>query len=55
MDIPKGTIITQDMVSIKKPGTGIPPKDLDKVIGKLSKKNIKKDTVLKDKDIGDES
>jgi len=45
-DIPKGTIITREMLAVKRPGTGIEPKCLDIVIGKKSKKDILADTVL---------
>lgn len=46
VDIPKGTAITKDMISIKRPGTGIPPKHLDKVVGKKTKQNIKQDELI---------
>jgi len=42
-DIPKGTIITEKMVDIKRPNTGLPPKYLNEIIGKKTSKNIKKD------------
>ena len=47
VDIPKGTKITRDMLDIKRPGTGIEPKYLKRIIGRESKKNIKKDTLIK--------
>ena len=40
VDIPKGTKITKDMLSIKRPGFGILPKYLEKLIGKKAKRNI---------------
>lgn len=46
VDIPKGTIITEGMLDIKRPGTGIEPKYLNLVIGKKTKENIKKDEVI---------
>jgi N,N'-diacetyllegionaminate synthase len=46
-DISKGTIITKGMLEIKRPATGIQPKYLEKVIGKTTRKNIKKDTLIK--------
>ena len=46
VDIPKGTVITKDMLIIKRPGTGILPKYLDKVIGKKATKDIKEDELL---------
>lgn len=46
-DIPKGTKIRKQMISIKRPGTGIPPKYYEIIIGKIAKKEIKKDSVIK--------
>ncbi|UCH71942.1 MAG: N-acetylneuraminate synthase [Thermoplasmatales archaeon] len=42
-DIPKGTIITREMLIVKRPGYGIKPKFIDKLVGKKSKRNIKKE------------
>lgn len=44
--IPKGSIIDENMLTIKRPGTGIPPKFIDYLIGKKAKIDILKDTVL---------
>ncbi len=52
-DIKKGEIITENMVWTKRPGTGIPSKDLSKVIGKVAKIDIKKDTLIKWENIQD--
>ena len=41
VDIPEGIIITQDVLALRRPGTGIEPKNLDMVIGKRTKRNIK--------------
>ena len=46
VDIPEGTIITDKMLDIKRPGTGIELKDIAKVIGQVSRTNIKKDEPL---------
>lgn len=46
VDIPEGVIITQEMLDIKRPGTGIEPKYIENVIGKISKANIRKDEPL---------
>lgn len=46
-DIKKHTKITKSMVWTKRPGTGIPSKDINKVIGKIAKKNIKKNSLIK--------
>ncbi len=41
--IPKGTIITRDMLIIKRPGFGIKPKFIDKILGRRVKVNIEED------------
>lgn len=46
-DISKGTKIKYEHITIKRPGYGIPPKFLDLVVGRVSKMNIKKDSVIK--------
>ena len=45
-DISKGTIITLDKISIKRPGTGISPKYNKKIIGRKAIKDIKLDEVI---------
>lgn len=47
MDIAKGQIISRQMVSIKRPGTGIPPKELRNMIGKRATRNIRRDQVFR--------
>jgi len=42
----KGDILTIDMVSYRNPGTGIPAKDANKIIGKKAVQNIAKDELL---------
>ena len=44
--IPRGTRVTADMVTIKRPGFGIKPKLVDLVIGRVAKVDIEEDTVL---------
>lgn len=51
VNIPKGTVITKNMLAFKRPGTGIAPKNIHMFIGKKAKKNIKKDTFLTGKEI----
>ena len=46
IDISKGEIVTENMFDIKRPGTGIEPKYLDKLTGKRTRYSIKKDEVL---------
>jgi len=45
--IKKNTIIKKNMVSIKRPGYGIPPSDLYQIIGRKVLFDIPKDTLLK--------
>jgi len=51
MDIKKGTIITENMVWVKRPGTGIPAKYLEKIIGMKTNTDIIKDTLLRWEDL----
>ncbi len=51
VDIPEGTVITDDLVGIKKPGTGIPAARLHEIIGLRVRRNIRRDTVLVEEDI----
>ena len=46
VDIPKNAIIKHEMIGFKKPGTGIPAKDLYKVIGRKAKKQILNDSLI---------
>jgi len=45
-DIPAGAAITRDMLTFKRPGTGIYPKFVDVVVGRTAKSDIPEDTVL---------
>lgn len=40
VDIPRGTVIKEDMLDVKRPGTGIEPKYLTTVIGRRVRRNI---------------
>ena len=44
--IPKGKKISEEMITFKRPGTGIYPKYKDKVVGKIAKVDIKKDEMI---------
>lgn len=46
VDIPKGSTLTEDMLDIKRPGTGIPPVNLKWIIGAKVKRDIAKDELL---------
>ncbi|MBP2657246.1 MAG: acetylneuraminic acid synthetase [Firmicutes bacterium] len=47
MDIPNGTVINEDMLTFKRPGTGIPADNYSSVIGKKTLVDIIKDTIIK--------
>ncbi|MBP1908190.1 N-acetylneuraminate synthase [Methanolobus bombayensis] len=44
--IQKNTVIKEDMLLFKRPGIGIPPKDLMQVVGKVAKENIHADEMI---------
>jgi sialic acid synthase SpsE len=46
-DIAKGTRITRDMVSAKRPGTGIAPTLIYQIIGAVVSRDIKKDDIFR--------
>jgi len=47
VDIPAGTVITEDMLAFKRPGIGISPKDSNMLIGKITTQVINKNEMLK--------
>ena len=50
-EIPEGTVISEDMIGYKKPGTGIPTKYYRDVIGKKTKRALHFDDILNFSDI----
>ena len=54
VDIPEGTVITETMIGIKKPGTGIPAKRFTEVLGKRTRKPIPQETLIREDDLIDE-
>ncbi|MFN8396531.1 MAG: N-acetylneuraminate synthase [Bacteroidia bacterium] len=46
VDIPEGATITEEMLEIKRPGTGISPKKLQDLLGKRAKGMIAAETIL---------
>jgi sialic acid synthase SpsE len=46
VDIPAGSVITKEMIDIRRPGTGLAPKYFDQLIGKVCKVDIKAETPL---------
>jgi N-acetylneuraminate synthase len=45
-DIPAGAVIERGMLAAKKPGTGIPARRLEEVVGRTAQRDIPADTVL---------
>ena len=46
VDIKAGTVVTENMLTFKRPGTGISPAKIDWVIGKTAVSDIAEDTIL---------
>ena len=42
-----GTVISEDMLTYKRPGTGISPSEIENVIGKKAKMDIAEDELIK--------
>jgi len=51
VDIPSGAVITAEMVAVKKPGTGIPARRLNQVIGQRAVRSIPRDSLLSEEDL----
>lgn len=45
-DLKVGDVLTKDMLAIKRPGTGIPPKEIDRTVGRVMAKDVKAGTPL---------
>jgi N-acetylneuraminate synthase len=46
VDIPAGTLITKEMIDVRRPGTGLAPKYFDQIIGMKTKTDIKAEMPL---------
>jgi sialic acid synthase SpsE len=46
VDLPAGAVLTPEKLAVRRPGTGIPPKQLDAVIGKTLTKALQAGTVI---------
>ncbi len=44
--IPAGSPLTEDLIAIKRPGTGLPPVMRSQLVGRVAKKDIQADTIL---------
>lgn len=51
LDIPKGELITKNMLTVKRSTGNLEPKEIYSIIGKISKKDIKKDEPISLNDI----
>ena len=49
--IPKGSEITESVIDVKRPGTGIAPKYFSKIIGSKAVKDIPEDSTIQWDDI----
>ena len=50
-DLPAGTVLTREHLAIKKPGTGLPPAQLDATIGRTLARAVTRDQVLTGEDL----
>ncbi|MBO8161754.1 MAG: N-acetylneuraminate synthase [Thermosipho sp. (in: Bacteria)] len=46
VDIPKGATITKNMITFKRPGTGLPPKYYKEIIGRRARRDIRADELI---------
>jgi N,N'-diacetyllegionaminate synthase len=51
IDIPVGTLLSTDMLAVKKPGTGIPARRLTEILGRRVVREVRKDTLLCEEDL----
>lgn len=50
-DIPAGAVIERSMLAVKKPGSGIPARRLEEVIGRRTRRAIPRDVLVKEDDL----
>ena len=50
-DLKKGTILTKEMFTLKKPGNGIKEKEISKILGKKLIRDVKTNRLIKLDDI----
>jgi N,N'-diacetyllegionaminate synthase len=51
MDLPAGTVLKEDHLTVKKPGTGIPAEQIERVVGRRLRRDIKADQLLGNDDL----
>ena len=52
-DIPEGTVITEEHLTMKRPGTGLGARDLASVVGRKARRDIAEDTLLSPDDLAE--
>jgi N,N'-diacetyllegionaminate synthase len=50
-DLPAGTVLREEDLTVKKPGTGIPAADLPRVVGHTLRRSVKADQILQKSDL----
>ncbi len=51
VNINAGTILSSDMLAVKKPGTGIPARRLKEILGRRVVRDVRKDVLLQEEDL----
>ena len=51
VDIAEGVVLSAEMLTVKKPGTGIPARRLNDIIGRRAARPIARDTLLREEDV----
>jgi N,N'-diacetyllegionaminate synthase len=46
IDIPRGQLVTREMLGVRRPGTGIPPSDLERLVGRAHREDIPAGSLL---------
>ena len=52
-DVPAGQILTRDDIAIKSPNDGLPPYELERVVGRVARRTLQADENLSFDDLGD--
>ena len=51
-DLPAGTVLTREMLCVKRPGTGVPAAELERVVGRSLVRDVAGNSVLMWDDVG---
>ena len=52
-DLARGTVLEREHLALKKPGTGIPAREIERVIGKKLLRELPADHLLSEEHLGD--